>query len=332
MSLYLYGIMESTDEINFGKIGFGEVLALSHQGLAAVVGHAPEEDFTKVSREKLIQLLLSHQETLEKINKNFFVLPCKFGTILRDPQEAQKLLNEQFDLIRYLMEKVKGCIEIDLLATWDVKKTLQEIAEVDPDIMAYKKQAGDVNRTAVGMLLVQNLQKKALQLRTTVSEILRGYAQSSAEHDLLNDAMVVNTSFLVHQAYQNEFYQALEKIDAQLQNKLSFKCVGPLPPYSFSTVTLKRFNPDEIEKAARFFQLNGKAELSQIKQIYRKLSRQYHPDQSSSTPEQFEALNHAYQLLVDYCEDRPRSLNREAVEQSLRLMVVKSPEVCTHAA
>ena len=55
-----------------------------------------------------------------------------------------------------------------------------------------------------------------------------------------------------------------------------------------------------------------------------------HPDVS---PLKFDELNRAYDLIFDYCKDKPRSLSREAVEQFVRLEIEPHLEgVIPHAA
>ena len=124
----------------------------------------------------------------------------------------------------------------------------------------------------------------------------------------------------VYSDKEREFNRALEATDSDFQNKLRFKCVGPLPPYSFATVTIKRFDPEEIRRSAKILGLNGKAELTFVKKVYKELSRQCHPDMDPNlSVQKFEELNRAYELIFDYCKDKPRFLSREAVEGSVRL-------------
>jgi hypothetical protein len=122
----------------------------------------------------------------------------------------------------------------------------------------------------------------------------------------------------------------LEEADAEFQNKLRFKSVGPLPPYSFATVTIKRFDPEKIQKSAKMLGFNGRAELAQVKKIYRELSRRCHPDTDPNlSAEKFEELNQAYEIIADYCKEGPRSLERKVIEKSIQLKVMENPN---HAA
>lgn len=331
MSLYLYGVIAHGEATDFGPIGFGggSVRAIPCGHLAAVVGQAPiGGDLTKAPKETLVKLLLTHQQTLETLMKRFFVLPFKFGTTLDDEMELGRLLQNGEQLLGDLLSQMYDAAEIDVVATWEVLKILKEIAEEDPEVIAAKQEE---DRVFVGMLLAQALQKKATQWRHRITEILKKYSEGIAEHDLLNDAMVMNSSFLVRRSGEEAFSRGVEEADQAFEGKLSFRCVGPLPPYSFATLTIKRFDPARIEEAARILRLNSRAELTQVKKIYKELSRISHPDSSPDlSTEIFEKLNQAYELVADYCKDGPKSLARESVARNLRIDVAVVPGEVAH--
>lgn len=333
MSLTLYGLIRHDQAIDFGPIGFeGAPVQSIPAGLfAAVVGSSPKKDPKSIPREDLVKQLLSHQTTLERVMQRFFVLPFKFGTTVVDEAELKDILRKGESFLISLEEKVKDCIETDVVATWDVRSMLQEISEEDPKIVECKQEMahGLGDRAFVGMLLANALKRRAEQWRGKITEVLKIHSKACAEHDLLDDTMVLNSSFLIPRDGEREFHRTLEEIDLSFKKKLNLKCVGPLPPYSFATVLLQRFNPQEIQGAANLLGLNGKAELTFVKKIYKELSRQCHPDRDPNlSMEKFEELNRAYELLADYCKDGPGSLGREAIGKYVRLKVMENP----HAA
>lgn len=58
---------------------------------------------------------------------------------------------------------------------------------------------------------------------------------------------------------------------------------------------------EKIELARKLLGLREKTSIVEIKEAYRKLSRKWHPDHQGDV-EQMQALNDAYQTLMDYCE------------------------------
>lgn len=337
MTLYLYGIIEQARAIDFGPIGFkgGRVFSLPMGEIAAVVGPPPAEILAKLGKELLIAFLLAHQQTLERVMKANFILPCKFGTILKNEVEVTRILEAGKRLLADLVRRMKDCTEIDVIATWEVTRMLQEISAEDTEVLALKKElaAGKGDRVLIGMCLAKALKQRAVVWREKIKENLKGHSVVCADHELLNDTMILNSSFLIRRDQEREFNQALEEADAAFQNKLRFKCVGPLPPYSFATITLQKFDPEAIQKSAKILGLNGKAELTFVKKVYKELSRQCHPDTDPDlSVEKFEELNRAYEILVDYCKDGPKSLEKSVVENFTRLEICSQPEVQAHAA
>ncbi|MBI2060278.1 MAG: GvpL/GvpF family gas vesicle protein [Nitrospirae bacterium] len=332
MSLYLYGVIPHREAMDFGPIGFeaiggerGRVKTIPHGELAAVVGPAPLREFSQVPKEALVRFLLAHQATIEEVMKRFFILPFKFGTVLKDDSELERIFSDGGPFLRDLINRLEGCSEINLVATWVVPEILREISDEDPQIVTYKGKMARgefVDRAAIGMLLQQALRRRAKVWRGQLTSALGTIAEGIVEHDVLDDAMVFNASFLVRRNRMEDFDRALGGMDA-IFRRLHFKCIGPLPPYSFGTVTIKRFDPAKIQEAAGILHLNGTAELSGVKRTYKELSRQCHPDTHPDlSPVFFERLNRAYQSVGDYCKDGPRSLEKEAVEHHVRLQVL----------
>jgi hypothetical protein len=51
-----------------------------------------------------------------------------------------------------------------------------------------------------------------------------------------SDLTVLSASFLVDRKQLNRFDRALERVNAEEQDRLRLDCVGPLPPYSFTEI------------------------------------------------------------------------------------------------
>lgn len=318
MNCYLYGIIESDGAKNFGAIGFekGSVIARPNpsaklragRNLAAVIGPAPRERFDGLSKERLVKALLAHQETLETIMKSQFILPCKFGTVLKDEDEVTELLSQNETLLEEWLNKMKNRCEMDVLANWDTQAILKEIAARDPEIVELKRHLQSLplaeqqsKKLSLGMLLSVKLKENAKRYAEDILMVLKEISHSHATHDLMNDEMVFNASFLLTGGDEDLFCKALEGLDKQYQRNLNFKCVGPLPPYSFATVTIKRFDQEQIYWAHEALRLKGSVEVDQVNRAYKNIARQCHPDTHPElNKKEFEAVHQAYELLVEY--------------------------------
>ena len=122
--------------------------------------------------------------------------------------------------------------------------------------------------------------------------------------------MILNTAFLVDGAREGEVGKTLERLNARYGDRIDFRCVGPLPPYSFSTVEIKTFEFETIDRARWLLGLSEHAGLAEIRDAYRRLVQQCHPDHTSrqagkagrDTAGRFEAVTEAYRLLGEYLQ------------------------------
>lgn len=57
-------------------------------------------------------------------------------------------------------------------------------------------------------------------------------------------------------------------------------------------------NYDLYKKSFKILGLSETNDINIIKKLYRKLVKQYHPDKSGESAEQFYPINNAYQLLI----------------------------------
>ena len=90
-----------------------------------------------------------------------------------------------------------------------------------------------------------------------------------------------------------------------LMRNLIFRCVGPLPPYSFYTAEVKKIPLDDIELAKRKLCLNNMATKDEIIKAYRSKANLHHPDKNADSPDaekQFNEIVRAYKILLEYCD------------------------------
>ncbi|MBU1487031.1 DnaJ domain-containing protein [bacterium] len=104
---------------------------------------------------------------------------------------------------------------------------------------------------------------------------------------------------------QEDFNKRVEGLDVKFARKLNFRCVGPLPPYSFYTLEIEKMESEEIDWARkRLGLLNTTAGKDEIKKAYQRAAASTHPDINPDTPgveEEFDEIIRAHNILVEYC-------------------------------
>ena len=125
---YLYCIIGTDEARNFGPIGIGGrgdiVSTIGYEGVSCVVSKSPVADYP-VSRENL----LTHQKVIEDVMKDYTVLPVRFSTIAKSPEDIRGLLRKRHAEFVSLLKDMDNKIELGLKAVWkDMGTVFGEIA------------------------------------------------------------------------------------------------------------------------------------------------------------------------------------------------------------
>ena len=124
----------------------------------------------------------------------------------------------------------------------------------------------------------------------------------------MDDQMVANLALLVAKDAGDALDRRLAELDEEFGKRLNFRCIGPLPPYSFATVEVSLPSFETIDRARRILSLGERAGLADIKSAYRRRIRQVHPDLSSAVAgdgSPAARLTDAYKTLMNYAAALP---------------------------
>ncbi len=350
MSTYVYAIVPTQDRIVFDVDGIGgaqsDVYTIVQNGLAAVVSDSPRDDYQDLQRDEAARYLVAHQRVVETVMESYPVLPVKFGTALPGEDWVHRLLHQGERLFSNTLEEFADQVQMEVVVLWNVEDVFQEIGQ-EEQIVKLKEQIGDrppketmAERIAVGQLVQASLERRRTALHDRIVPPLRDVARDVVLNPLMDDNMVANVALLVDQAANGALDTQLDRLDQDLDGEFLFRCVGPLPPYSFATVTAQVSSFEEVDAARRRLGLGETATPQELKRAYRKLAGQLHPDRNPDDPETEERMSEltaAYELLQTY--GASQSLNGdkaptytftpEAVEQTL-LIDVQRQEISTH--
>ncbi|MBL7184829.1 MAG: GvpL/GvpF family gas vesicle protein [Phycisphaerae bacterium] len=307
---------------------------VSFQGIAAVVRDMEIVDYRNMPKEALARLLVGHQQLVEKVMTRHTVIPMRLGTFARSDDEVTEILACGYMTIKDVFEKAQDTIEMDVVATLsDFGSFLQEVSQ-EEEIEQFKQsllsKKGGVtvdDQMKVGVLVKRHMDKKKEMLAEQIQIALGRVAQNFKLHDLMDDKMVFNSAFLVDQNMQDEFERELDQINDQFEDKLNFRCVGPLAPYSFYTLEIKKAQFEEVDWARQKLGLEKDyITADEIKKAHRRSALDCHPDKNPDTPDiekKFGEMTRAYKILLDYYRasnavenDQGCYLNAEALEKN----------------
>jgi hypothetical protein len=330
---YFYGVINSNVEKTFdlgAVVSFedvyphrspaevmsaGEESALAYtvcfRDIAAVVRDAEIVDYNHIPRENLARLLVGHQQLIEKVMTEHTIIPMKLGTFAQSDREVEQILASGYRTIKDIFERVKDAIEIDVVTTLrDFDAFLQEISE-EQEVTALKqtllsKENGVTmdDQLRIGVLIKKYADRikadYADQIQTALSEVSEGFRA----HDLMDDKMVLNTAFLLGRSRQTDFERRIDQINDGFEEKLNFRCVGPLPPYSFYTLEISKPQFEQIDWARKRLGLDCDFVTAEdIKKAHRRTALACHPDKNpgaANIERKFDETARAYKILLDY--------------------------------
>ena len=314
---YIYGMIDTSEEKKFDtaeKTMTGEVYTIPYQDIACVVGDYPKNSFDCGPKEEVAKKLVSHQATVEKVMKEHTIIPIKFGTLLANGDEVKKVLEKGYSGFKDSLKKADKKIELDVVAVLnDLNSILKKIGEEDEEIRCFKEEIAKKppeqtfqDRVKIGNMIKEALDKKRDELQEEMIEFLKDKAgvDEAKKHERMDDKMILNCAFLLDKDREKEFDRALNELDKKYNETMNFRCVGPLPLYSFATYEVKKVSFKDIDEARKIMELGQETTLNEIKESYRKMAQKYHPDNDPNNHElekKFEDITKAYKMIMGFC-------------------------------
>lgn len=281
---YLYGIIESKNRESFGNIGVGnsEVYTIQHEDIGAVVSDIPQDCKIKIEEAK------THEKALLKIMETHTIIPMGFGVITKDEIETKNILKRARMKFKDTLSKIKNKHQINIRISWD-KTILEEILRESQEIRALAAEAKQNNtdqtvKIELGSKVKLALNKRKNKYTKDIQSFLGASSDGFRENKITDQNTVMNGSFLVDQVRKQEFYEKLNEIEKEYEKKLAFLAIGPLPPYNFTEIEIKKTDFGSIEEARKILELGKEVNLAEINSAYEGLARRYHPDRHSNNP------------------------------------------------
>jgi hypothetical protein len=330
-AVHIYGIIESEGPKNFGPIGLGhrgnQVYTVRHRDLSAVVSQAPMIPFEALPKEVLLGHLTTHQFVIEQVMKSFTILPMKFGTMVHSEKEVGDILEAGYSQLKAALREKRCKIEFEVMALWrHLDSILQEIGQ-ELEIRKFKEKAAQQpadqlreNQIALGKMVKGLLDIRRERTAAEILKVLMNQSKDLRFHNLMDDTMILNVALLVDRDRERELDRKIRELNERYQEQINFRCIGPLPPYSFSTVEVEKIGVDVLDEARKALELDEAATVSQIKAAHRRLMRVYHPDRHRSDPqaeERFKLVEQAYKVLTECCPNHGYSFRPEDIKDQI---------------
>ncbi|MDP3052125.1 MAG: GvpL/GvpF family gas vesicle protein [bacterium] len=355
-----------------------DIILVPYRDIAAAVSSTHLVNFNKFDKKELTQLIAIHERVNSDLMKQHDVIPMRFGMIAENKEEIRSILTKVYIQFKTALERVAGKAEFVVQVFWDEKNILEKIAGENAEIQKLKKKAeskgrilGLSSKMKLGRAIFEAIELRRKEYTTDILENLATsfpdfsagpLRQSSSEASKLPSGlsprderldtnkekeMIMNYSFLVDKTEESALEFQLNKLAEKYKDKVKFKYIGPMAPYSFAVINLSLGNFDLVDKARKTLGLGESAAFLEIKDAYHKLAAEHHPDKHEykkdqvlleKTAKKMKDIVAANEILTVYCKqylsalppekEQFCSFKKEDVEDSIIIKEKQSTEIC----
>jgi hypothetical protein len=157
------------------------------------------------------------------------------------------LLSRYRTRIKLALRRIHGKVEVAVKAFWkSLEMAAQEVAKEHAAIAHYRREIAArspegtyEDRIRIGEMVAVALDEKRKRESAGLMRALRRMAAEATQGATMGDTMVLNAAFLVRKADFSRFEKNLQTLGKRYEGRMDFKYAGPLPPYSFTGMSLQ---------------------------------------------------------------------------------------------
>jgi len=270
--------------LDLGRVP-SEARVITSGAFAAVVICPPDGGLFGRSRAQLAPWLLIGQRIVEQILACTPVLPVTFGTVADDDGAVRRILNDGRSLFEQAFATLGKRIEFDLAVRWDVQQAVREVLTDTGFAAQLAASRPEEERHVAGEELMRRVHHRRDGISRLILDTLGPLAAETIATPPSDPDLVVSVALLLEPSSVEAVENAMKAMDAAFSGKidLDFRIVGPMAPYSFTSIHVNLPQPGEIERARTVLGVEEAAPVEEIKAAYYRIIRQVHPDIAGPT-------------------------------------------------
>jgi hypothetical protein len=229
----VHGVVAAADQRALSEPGLRWI---EHGDLAALVATV---DASGLRAARTLRL---HWQVLDEVASTATVLPVRFGTVMADDAAVVRDLLEprQAELAAVLAE-LAGKVQMTVKGDFDEERLMRDVVQASPAIARLRDRVRGVpeaaayyDRIKLGQLIADDVERTRQRCSTQVIERLGPLAAAVSPERVSSINAAVNAAFLVDEGKTDAFKSAVAELEHEFAGELHLRCIGPLPPYSFS--------------------------------------------------------------------------------------------------
>jgi hypothetical protein len=244
MSSYVYGVIPAADAAAWpGPDGIGgPVRAIVAGELAALVSDVPA-GLTPGKRDELD----AHRRVLAQAVELGTVIPMRFGMVMDDEDVVrERLLGEHAAELGALVDELDGLVQMTVRAFYAEDALLKtavatndEIARRSAAVAGLPELDSRPERIALGELVAAAVDQRRVRDEEALLERLRPLAEEVRVEAPGSERVALNAQLLVSRNRRAALDAEIADLGPALEGYLGLRYIGPLPPYSFSSLELE---------------------------------------------------------------------------------------------
>lgn len=270
-----------------------DTIFIPYKDMAAVVSNIHLINFDKLDEKELTQLVAIHERVNSDLMKKHNVIPMRFGMVAESTEEIRNILAKAYIQFKTALERIAGKAEFIVQVFWNERNILEKLLRENIEIQELKKEAesrgkilGFSSKIKLGKRIFEAIEARRKEYIADILGNLATCFPNFSAGKLLDKEILINHSFLIDMTEELALEPRLNQLAEKYKDDLKFKYIGPMAPYSFAVINLEVGNFNLVDNARKILGLGESAAFSEIKNAYRKLAHEYHPDKQFFTKDQ----------------------------------------------
>jgi hypothetical protein len=248
--VYLYGFVRWPVPAQLSRAlgtGVGEPprpVRLARSGdLAALVSDVAADELSDRGVRGMRRDMKAHSLLLNSLATKTTVLPVRFGVVLKDERSLiERVLAPRRATLSQYLNQLEGAAEVTLRVSYVEPQILREVVAENPELAGASKRRGLSASPESQIELGRRVALAIQEVREVDARQLLKHLEAASKDvrvsQPLSDLMVLNAAFLVDRSRLDRFDRTLEELSKEAGGRMTFDCVGPLPPFSFAELRL----------------------------------------------------------------------------------------------
>jgi hypothetical protein len=254
MKLYLYGIIDSSDQIKESIYGLEEagIYNISFCDIGAVVSEIsqPIQGVTESA-------VLEHEAVVEKLMADYTILPVRFQTIIDGSDNLISMMQSYYKDFKDNLARLHNKLEFGIKVIWPADKVKENIIKaLNEGEQGVLESDGSASKRFIKekfekYKIDKEFEAKADKFIKVMDIFFSKFAAEKKLEKLKTENLLLDAVYLVEKDKESDFREAFEHTKSA-HGGFKFLFSGPWPPYNFVVLSRKTGLLRDSEQANLF--------------------------------------------------------------------------------